>query len=80
VNGLRPVNLIGSREAASRAKEMIMEIVESDSKGGVEKARAPPQKESRDPGFGGNHGGGDNINDSIFVPSEAVGIIIGKGG
>ncbi|KAE8444433.1 hypothetical protein EG329_000524 [Mollisiaceae sp. DMI_Dod_QoI] len=81
VNGLRPVNLIGSREAASRAKEMIMEIVESDSKGGVDKNRAPPQKDtSRDAGYGGNHGGGDNINDSIFVPSEAVGMIIGKGG
>ncbi|KAF8852682.1 hypothetical protein BDZ45DRAFT_98769 [Acephala macrosclerotiorum] len=82
VNGLRPVNLIGSREAASRAKEMIMEIVESDSKGAVEKGgRAPPQKDTpRDAGYGGNHGGGDNINDSVFVPSEAVGMIIGKGG
>lgn len=83
VNGLRPVNLIGSREAASRAKEMIMEIVESDSKGGVDKPRAAPQKEApRDTGYGGNHGGGggDSINDSVFVPSEAVGMIIGKGG
>ncbi|KUJ13283.1 uncharacterized protein LY89DRAFT_699168 [Mollisia scopiformis] len=82
VNGLRPVNLIGSREAASRAKEMIMEIVESDSKGGVDKPRAQPQKDtSRDAGYGASgHGGGDSINDSVFVPSEAVGMIIGKGG
>jgi far upstream element-binding protein len=83
VNGLRPVNLIGSREAASKAKEMIMEIVESDSKGGADKPRAAPQKDSsRDAGYAGSHGGGggDSINDSIFVPSEAVGMIIGKGG
>lgn len=82
VNGLRPVNLIGSREAASKAKEMIMEIVESDSKGEAEKSRAAPQKQSRDTGYGGGGGGGggDSINDSIYVPSEAVGMIIGKGG
>lgn len=84
VNGLRPVNLIGSREAAARAKDLIMEIVESDSKNAVTKDRAPPQRDSgRDSGYGGGHGGGgggDKINDSIFVPSEAVGMIIGKGG
>lgn len=27
-----------------------------------------------------NGGGQDKINDSVFVPSEAVGMIIGKGG
>ena len=31
-------------------------------------------------GMGGAPGGGDKINDSIYVPSEAVGMIIGKGG
>jgi far upstream element-binding protein len=81
VNGLRPVNLIGSREAASRAKEMIMEIVESDSKTSATKDHVPAQKtQGRDAGFGGGHGGGDKITDSIYVPSEAVGMIIGKGG
>ena len=76
VNGLRPVNLIGSREAAARAKDLIMEIVESDSKG-IPKDRVPAQRDSgRDVG----HGGADKINDSILVPSEAVGMIIGKGG
>jgi len=84
VNGLRPVNLIGSREAAARAKDLIMEIVESDSKS-APKERAPVQRDAgRDPGYGGGYGGGgnggDKINDSIFVPSEAVGMIIGKGG
>ncbi|KAK3061683.1 hypothetical protein LTS18_005663, partial [Coniosporium uncinatum] len=32
VNGLRPVNLIGSQQAAQRAKDLILEIVESDTK------------------------------------------------
>jgi far upstream element-binding protein len=79
VNGLRPVNLIGSREAAAKAKDLIMEIVESDSKSVASKDRGSAQREpGRDAGFGG--GGGDKVNDSIFVPSEAVGMIIGKGG
>jgi far upstream element-binding protein len=66
---------------------MIMEIVESDSKSNAEKGRVPPQREAgRDANYGGgNFGGsgaatGDKINDSIFVPSDAVGMIIGKGG
>ncbi|TAQ89159.1 hypothetical protein B7494_g2540 [Chlorociboria aeruginascens] len=80
VNGLRPVNLIGSREAAARAKDLIMEIVESDSKNVAGKERAPAQRDNtRDSGYGGT-GGGDKINDSILVPSDAVGMIIGKGG
>jgi far upstream element-binding protein len=77
VNGLRPVNLIGSREAAAHAKDLIMEIVESDSKGIPIKDRLPPQREpARDAGYGGS----DKVNDTILVPSEAVGMIIGKGG
>lgn len=87
VNGLRPVNLIGSREAAKIAKEMIMEIVESDSKSTATKERAPAHNPpGRDAGYGGGGhsggggGGADKINDAIFVPSEAVGMIIGKGG
>jgi far upstream element-binding protein len=83
VNGLRPVNLIGSRDAAARAKDLIMEIVESDSKSAATKDRVPaPRDTGRDPGYGGAYGGAaaDKINDSIFVPSEAVGMIIGKGG
>ena len=80
VNGLRPVNLIGSREAAARAKDLIMEIVESDSKSSASKDRAPQRDLPRD-GFGGvGSGNGDKSSDAIFVPSEAVGMIIGKGG
>ena len=90
VNGLRPVNLIGSREAAARAKDLIMEIVESDNKSSASKDRVPQRDAPRDGGYGGGGGGsggsgggggnGDKINDAIFVPSEAVGMIIGKGG
>ncbi|KAG9233919.1 hypothetical protein BJ875DRAFT_441813 [Amylocarpus encephaloides] len=86
VNGLRPVNLIGSREAAAHAKDLIMEIVESDSKTSNTKEAAPARRDQgRDANFGTSNygnagGGGDKINDSIFVPSEAVGMIIGKGG
>jgi far upstream element-binding protein len=83
VNGLRPVNLIGTPQAAAKAKDLIMEIVESDSKSAASKDRAPAQRDSgRDMGYGGGGGGGGDgkINDQIFVPSEAVGMIIGKGG
>jgi far upstream element-binding protein len=80
VNGLRPVNLIGTPEAAAQAKEAIMEIVDSDSRnvnGGGKQDRPPKNDFGRDSGPGG---GGERINDSIYVPSEAVGMIIGKGG
>jgi far upstream element-binding protein len=81
VNGLRPVNLIGIPSAASMAKNLIMEIVDSDSRNGGPAAggggrggdggHRPPRNDMRD-------GGGEK--DSMYVPSEAVGMIIGKGG
>ncbi|KAL8933755.1 MAG: hypothetical protein Q9216_006222 [Gyalolechia sp. 2 TL-2023] len=76
VNGFRPVNLIGTPQAAAVARELILEIVESDTK------NMNAQNASRDVGRGQNvFGGGDEkINDNITVPSEAVGMIIGKGG
>jgi far upstream element-binding protein len=81
VNALRPVNLIGTLEASNRAKDLIMEIVESDTRGG--QSGDAPQA-----GLGGgqypshapdNQGGGGKVTESIQVPSEAVGMIIGKG-
>ncbi|KAG0125196.1 hypothetical protein HOY82DRAFT_581519 [Tuber indicum] len=59
-NGQRPVNLIGSPQAAEDAKRLIMEIVESDNAG-----TGPP------PGI---------LTETIRVPIDAVGMIIGKGG
>ena len=85
VNGLRPVNLIGSPQAAAKAKELIMEIVESDTKSLAN--QAPPARETGRGGALAGYGGGgsssygnsDRLTDSIRVPSEAVGMIIGKG-
>lgn len=76
VNGFRPVNLIGTPQAAAVARGLIMEIVDSDTK------NMNAQNVNRDPVRGGQSmfGGGDEkINDNITVPSEAVGMIIGKG-
>lgn len=75
INGLRPVNLIGTPQAAAMAKELIMEIVESDTKSLAAKGGDP--RDRGGPAFGG--GDGEKINDRISVPSEAVGMIIGKG-
>ncbi|GAB1312607.1 P element somatic inhibitor [Madurella fahalii] len=75
VNGLRPVNLIGPPAAARHAKELILEIVDSDSRNG----NNPVSRAGRADNFGGG-GGAEKVNDSIFVPSDAVGMIIGKGG
>ncbi|KAK0269559.1 hypothetical protein LTR35_014672, partial [Friedmanniomyces endolithicus] len=95
VNGLRPVNLIGNEQATATAKELILEIVESDSRAGAGGAGSGSMSGSnatsatRDRGFGGGYdrcngggggGGRDHIEKTIHVPSEAVGMIIGKGG
>ncbi|OAL31355.1 hypothetical protein AYO20_08265 [Fonsecaea nubica] len=69
VNGMRPVNLIGSASAQQYARDLILEIVESDQKGISIKDLHREREDS--------HG---KINDSIVVPGEAVGMIIGKGG
>lgn len=90
LNGLRPVNLIGSAQAAQRAKDLIMEIVESDTRAqeaGLPPAIAPPRQQERYPSGGGGGGppgrgggGADRITETIRVPSDSVGMIIGKGG
>lgn len=82
INGFRPVNLLGTREAAAKAKELIMEIVESDTRN-QQQSSNPRDQRSHDPytgGSGSGGGGGDGkINETIRVPSDAVGMIIGKG-
>ncbi|KAL9576397.1 MAG: hypothetical protein Q9212_007130 [Teloschistes hypoglaucus] len=95
VNGLRPVNLIGTPQAAAIARELILEIVESDNKNHGQSNPNPignmnmnmnMNNNNRDGGRGQQNnmygGGNDNekTNDNITVPSEAVGMIIGKGG
>lgn len=78
VNGLRPVNLIGTPQASGVAKNLIMEIVESDTKNLANQCNqsAPGDKVA---GLTPGLSGGDKVNDRIVVPSEAVGMIIGKG-
>ncbi|KAM5442001.1 hypothetical protein MferCBS31731_002830 [Microsporum ferrugineum] len=77
INGLRPVTLTGSQQAMQRAKELIVGIVESDNRPGNQGQREPRgQAMSADNGGGG----GDKLNDKIFIPKEAVGMVIGKGG
>lgn len=79
ISGLRPVNLIGTPQAAAMAKELIMEIVESDTKNLANQGNqgAAPRERLPQQFLGGD---GEKINDMIMVPSEAVGMIIGKGG
>lgn len=93
MNGLRPVNLIGSDYATATAKELILEIVESDNRGqqigGNTGSGSNATSANRDRGYGnyerqgssgGGRGGSDHVEKTIHVPSEAVGMIIGKGG
>lgn len=80
-SGLRPVNLIGSQEATAKARQLILEIVESDSRGlsanNQTASRGFQDPYSNPSGAGGGASGADK---TIHVPSEAVGMIIGKGG
>lgn len=83
VSGLRPVNLIGTKEATAIAKELILEIVDSDNKSMAQAGGGVPAARSTAAGFPGGFVGGDTtgekINDTITVRSEAVGMIIGRG-
>ncbi|KMU88912.1 hypothetical protein CIHG_06714 [Coccidioides immitis H538.4] len=76
LNGLRPVNLNGAPRAIQRAKDLILEVVETDSRQGG----APPQREPR--GYAPERDTGapapERGDDSIFIPKESVGMIIGK--
>lgn len=77
INGLRPVNLIGTAYTSGLAKDLIMEIVESDTKSLANQgANGAPRTQPNTLAFGAD---GEKINDIIMVPSEAVGMIIGKG-
>ena len=78
-NGLRPVNLIGTLQAQAAAKELIMEIVESDTRNGSSGNKQQERPPTRDDAYS-RGGSQDKVNDVVMVPGEAVGMIIGKGG
>ncbi|KAF2668681.1 hypothetical protein BT63DRAFT_456320 [Microthyrium microscopicum] len=82
LNGLRPVNLIGTPEASQKAKDLIMEIVESDTRGNSGQTdNAPAQNYAPQTRNNDNHAPPPGkISETIMVPSESVGMIIGKGG
>lgn len=84
-NGYRPINLIGTEQARRQAYDLIMEIVDSDSRGYSTNQTSAPRDRGYDNygqqrGSAGGAGGRDYIEKTINVPSEAVGMIIGKGG
>ena len=95
-HGQRPVNLIGSRAEQDRAKSLIYEIVDSDTRGGSQQQQQPPAQQPP-PSFGmpfpqsfngyqppfnptPPQQSSDRTSDAIRVPSDAVGMIIGKSG
>ena len=99
INGLRPVNLIGTREASDKAQVLIAEVVKSDTRSGqqggggsapplMHSAYGAPSQMSYDPyapqqiPHYGRPGPdpNDKISETIYIPSEAVGMVIGKGG
>ena len=79
VNGLRPVNLIGTLTASNMAKDLIMEIVESDTREGQAGGQGGGQYPPRAADHQGGGAAAGKITESIMVPSDAVGMIIGKG-
>lgn len=118
VEGFRPVNLIGSYAAIAMARQLIEDIVHSDTRAGNTPAQPRPANNQSQPRggyeaypapaaaypvpapvaaapygqyYGGgpapsmpqyppaNSGGGDRSTEVIQVPSDAVGMIIGKG-
>lgn len=81
VNGLRPVNLIGSGDSAKRAKDLIMEIVDSDIRSQASGAPVSVRLPGGGPSgyFGGAGPSGEKAVQTMKVPIEAVGMIIGRG-
>ena len=81
INGLRPVNLIGTKDAAAVAKELILEIVDSDNKSMAQAGQGGQTNPKSSMGVppASAESTNERINDSMMVPSEAVGMIIGKG-
>ncbi|KAJ2968527.1 hypothetical protein NQ176_g9137 [Zarea fungicola] len=74
VNGLRPVNLIGTPEATARAKDFILEIHAPMSRNGGGQSRDNYSQHNNP------YEGPGKKTEAIYVPSDAVGMIIGKGG
>ena len=78
INGLRPVHLIGTTQQAAMAEQIIMDIVHTDAKAlphetaAIRDVSKPIQNNART--------SNEKLTINIKVPSEAVGMIIGKRG
>lgn len=79
VNGMRPVHLIGTSQQAAVAREIIMDIVHTDAKALPNEVPAARDVVRPLP-VPSRNGGNEKITVNISVPSEAVGMIIGRGG
>ncbi|BFZ56446.1 hypothetical protein PYCC9005_003492 [Savitreella phatthalungensis] len=69
VNGMRPINLVGTPQAMEEAKRLIFQIVADDEAGIPISRRGPPEAL-----------GAGSRQETVRVPQDAVGMIIGKGG
>ena len=78
VSGMRPVHLIGTPQQAAAARNIIMDIVHTDAKALPQET--PTARNGVNAVALGARGSNDKITTNILVPSEAVGMIIGKGG
>jgi len=93
--GYRPINLIGTPEAAAKAQQLINEVVDSDTRAPNSSSAhpqmqspygaAPPQQYGAYDPYASSSGYGApdphaKISEQIHIPSEAVGMVIGKGG
>lgn len=93
--GYRPINLIGTPEAAAKAQQLINEVVDSDTRAPNSSSAHPPMHSPYGAPPPQQYGGYDpyapssgygapdpnaKVNEQIHIPSEAVGMVIGKGG
>lgn len=72
VNGMRPINILGSRPAVEEAKRLIFQIV-TDDEAGIPISRKGPAADAIGSGR-------DSRQEVMRVPQDAVGMIIGRGG
>ena len=79
VNGMRPVHLLGTHAQAAAAREIIMDIVHTDAKT-LPHDMAAMRDGVNATALGTRGGNGEKMTVNVVVPSEAVGMIIGKGG
>ena len=79
VNGMRPVHLLGTPSQQAAARDIIMDIVHTDAKT-LPHDMAAMRDGVNSTALGNKNANGEKMTVNVSVPSEAVGMIIGKGG